>query len=165
MQMRPRGDREPAQDARRPGRAGRSRPGGPDRGGQVWRHVPGAGPAHPWPARPRCRRPQDVERAREALRRVGWSDERFAAASFADALSSGGTLITDDVEQLVAAPGLEVVIKATGNPAAGVRHCLVAIDQGRHIVMVTVEADALAGPLLASWAERAGLIYSLVWGD
>ncbi len=107
----------------------------------------------------------DVERARETLRRVGWSDERFAAASFADALSSGGTLITDDAEQLVAAPGLEVVIEATGNPAAGVRHCLVAIDQGRHIVMVTVEADALAGPLLASRAERAGLIYSLAWGD
>ncbi len=107
----------------------------------------------------------DVKRARETLRRVGWSDERFAAASFADALSSGGTLITDDAEQLVAAPGLEVVIEATGNPAAGVRHCLVAIDQGRHIVMATVEADALAGPLLASWAERAGLIYSLVWGD
>ncbi len=107
----------------------------------------------------------DVERARETLRRVGWSDERFAAASFADALSSRGTLITDDAEQLVAAPGLEVVIEATGNPAAGVRHCLVAIDQGRHIVMVTVEADALAGPLLASRAERAGLIYSLAWGD
>jgi hypothetical protein len=35
----------------------------------------------------------------------------------------------------------------------------------RHIVMVNVEADVLAGPLLAKKAKEAGLIYSLAYGD
>src|SRR3546814_18416950 len=31
--------------------------------------------------------------------------------------------------------------------------------------MVNVEADVVAGPLLAAEAEAAGLVYSLAWGD
>ena len=40
-----------------------------------------------------------------------------------------------------------------------------AIEHGKHIVMVNVEADALAGPLLARKAKAAGVVYSLAWGD
>ena len=61
--------------------------------------------------------------------------------------------------------GLEVVVEATGNPVAGIRHARAAIDAGRHIVMVNVEADVLAGPALAREAARAGVVYSLAYGD
>ena len=52
-----------------------------------------------------------------------------------------------------------------GIPEAGMRHALLAIRHGKHIVMVNVEADAVAGPLLARRATAAGLVYSLAWGD
>ena len=48
------------------------------------------------------------------------------------------------------------MIDATGIPAAGIRHVLACCEHGKHIVMVNVEADALAGPLLARRAARGG---------
>ena len=107
----------------------------------------------------------NVENAATSCRRTGWPEEKFAAPDFASALKSGATHITDDVDAMIAADGLEVVIDATGDPAAGIRHCGLAIREGRHIVMVNVEADVLAGPLLAAQAEAAGVVYSLAWGD
>src|SRR5690606_3405704 len=94
------------------------------------------------------------ERAREACRTVGWDDARIAA-----------TLFTDDGLGAVAQTRAEVVIEVTGNPAAGIRHARAAIAARRHIVMVNVEADVLAGPLLARQAEEAGVVYSLAYGD
>ncbi len=105
------------------------------------------------------------ERARGALLRAGWPEARFAAASLAEALATGATYVGDDASALIAADGLDLVVEATGVPAAGVAHCLLAIDYGRHIVMVNVEADALAGPILARRAAEAGLVYSLAYGD
>ena len=94
------------------------------------------------------------ERARDACARVGWEPERIAATRFTD---SGAELIAD--------PSVEVVIEATGNPAAGLAHGLCALEQGRHMVMVNVEADVLAGPLLAERFRRAGLVWSMAYGD
>ena len=107
----------------------------------------------------------DPERARRALAETGWPDERYAAASATEALSRGTTWITDDAGGLIDADGLEVVIEATGVPEAGVRHALRCFDQGRHVVMVNVEADVLVGPLLARRAAQAGVVYSLAYGD
>ena len=105
------------------------------------------------------------ERARENLARTGWPAERVAANSFASALESGTTHITEDAAALIAADGLEVVIDATGHPPSGIRHARLCREHGRHLVMVNVEADALAGPLLAREAGQAGLVYSLAYGD
>ena len=105
------------------------------------------------------------ERAHEACRRVGWPDEAFDASDFEAARRTVGCHITDDALTLIAADGLDVVIEATGSPAAGLRHALAAIARGRHVVMVTVEADALAGPLIARRAAQAGVVYSLAYGD
>ncbi|TCT05563.1 NAD(P)H-dependent oxidoreductase [Aquabacter spiritensis] len=103
-------------------------------------------------------------RARAALRQTGWAADDLAT-SFADAVASRKVAITDDAEALIAADGLDVVIDATGSPAAGIRHACAAIAAGRHVVMVTVEADVLAGPLLARRAADAGVVYSAAYGD
>src|SRR5690606_5077303 len=71
----------------------------------------------------------------------------------------------DDAHALIAAEGIEVVVDATGSPLAGIRHALACCEHGKHVVMVTVEADALAGPLLAAKARAAGIVYSLAYGD
>ena len=104
-----------------------------------------------------------LERAREACRRAGWPDEAFAAADFDAARASGAAHLTEDARALVAA--VDVVVEATGDPAAGIAHALAAFDHGKHVVMVTVEGDALAGPLLARRAAGAGVAYSLAYGD
>src|SRR5262249_47170131 len=74
-------------------------------------------------------------RAREACRTVGWDEDRIAATEFAE-----------DAAAVIAREGVEVVVEATGNPAAGIHHAQLAIAAGTHIVMVNVEADVLAGP-------------------
>ncbi|MFQ6330961.1 NAD(P)H-dependent oxidoreductase [Nocardia sp. CWNU-33] len=107
----------------------------------------------------------DVERARTALHRCGWPAERYAARSFDEALRSGGTHLTDDAEALIAVPGLEVIVEVTGNPIAGSYHAEKAIDAGRHVVMVNVEADCMVGPVLAEKARRNGVVYSMAYGD
>jgi predicted homoserine dehydrogenase-like protein len=104
-------------------------------------------------------------RAREALAHTGWDADAVATRSFEDALASGRTCVTEDSEALICASGLDVVIDATGSPAAGIRHALLAAKQGRHIIMVNVEADVLAGPYLVREFDRAGLVYSMAYGD
>jgi len=104
-------------------------------------------------------------RAQESLRRVGWKDEQFAARSFGEAFKGGATHITDDTMSLIRNRHIEVIIDATGSPSAGISHVLACCEYKKHIVMVNVEADALAGPLLARHAAEAGIVYSLAYGD
>jgi predicted homoserine dehydrogenase-like protein len=107
----------------------------------------------------------DIGRARARLRAAGWDDAASAAPSLGDAVRQRCTHITADAEALLAFPDIEVIVEATGVPAAGIRHASGAIAHGKHVVMVTVEADALAGPLIAAKAKAEGVVYSLAWGD
>ncbi|MGV1945575.1 MULTISPECIES: NAD(P)H-dependent oxidoreductase [unclassified Agrobacterium] len=107
----------------------------------------------------------NVGKARESFDRVGWPKERYDATSCADALKSGKTYVTDDVNELFACGEIECVIEATGHPLAGARHALGAIDHNKHVVMVNVEADVMVGPILAEKARAKGLIYSMAYGD
>ena len=104
-------------------------------------------------------------RAIASLERVGWAPERHGATSFADAAASERTFITDDAERMIASDYVDVIIDATGSPAAGIRHALLCCKHRKHIIMVNVEADVLAGPLLARRATEAGIIYSMASGD
>jgi predicted homoserine dehydrogenase-like protein len=90
--------------------------------------------------------------ARANLKRVGWDEARIPP-------------IAEDWEKLVSNPQVDIVIEATGNPIAAVDHALAAFRNGKHVVMVTVEADAFCGPLLAQKAKEAGVVYSLAYGD
>jgi predicted homoserine dehydrogenase-like protein len=96
----------------------------------------------------------DLERARNACQRVGWDARRIARTRF---VASGAELCTD--------PEVDVVVEATGSPMAGIAHACAAIAASKHIVMVNVEADVLAGPVLAEEARTKGVVYSLAYGD
>src|SRR5437588_7278634 len=97
---------------------------------------------------------RDIDRAKAACRTVGWDAGRIARTRFSE--RGRDTCLDQD---------LEVVVEATGDPAAGIAHALAAIEARKPIVMVNVEADALAGPWLAAKARAAGVIYSLAYGD
>lgn len=105
------------------------------------------------------------ERARAALVNVGWNAASLNATSFKDARATASTHITNDAFAMIADPALDVIIDATGSPAHGIAHVLACCAAKKHIVMVNVEADALAGPLLARRAREAGIVYSLAYGD
>src|SRR2546428_2940942 len=105
------------------------------------------------------------DNARENLKGVGWKAEAYSAASLHQALKSGQTHLSDDWQALIAHPGIDIVIESTGNPLAAVEHALAAFSNRKHVVMVTVEADAFCGPLLAKKAREAGVVYSLAYGD
>ena len=96
----------------------------------------------------------DPERAKAACRAVGWDASRIARTHF---VSVGREACTDE--------RVEVVIEATGSPAAGITHALTAFEARKHIIMVNVEADTLAGAYLAGKARAAGVIYSMAYGD
>jgi predicted homoserine dehydrogenase-like protein len=103
--------------------------------------------------------------ARANLGRAGWKPEQYGAASLDAALAQATTHLSDDWEALVRHPQVEIIVECTGNPIAAVEHCLAAFRHGKHVVNVTVEADALCGPLLARRAADAGVVYSLAYGD
>ncbi len=103
--------------------------------------------------------------ARRNLERVGWAPQRAQAASLDAAVRDGNTHVGDDWLALVRHPAVDIVVECTGHPIAAVDHCLEAFAQGKHVVNVTVEADAFCGPLLALKAAEAGVIYSLAYGD
>ena len=94
------------------------------------------------------------DQAKETCRKVGWSDTLI-----------GETQFTDDASKMIESGGVDVVVEATGNPIAGIRHARQAIENGVHIVMVNVEADVLAGARLAQMAQQAGTVYSMAYGD
>ncbi|MGO3884919.1 MAG: NAD(P)H-dependent oxidoreductase [Mycetocola sp.] len=105
----------------------------------------------------------NLERAKGAFALVGWPDDQLTD-SVDDALLNRTTAIVTDASALFRSD-IDVVVEATGNPIIGIKHALAAIAEKQHIIMVTVEADALAGPALAKRAEEAGVVYSLAYGD
>ena len=103
--------------------------------------------------------------ARRNLARVGWPAERLQARSLDEAAQQGSTHIGEDWQALVSHPAVDVVVECTGSPPHAVEHILAAFAQGKHVVNVTVEADAFLGPMLARRARDAGVVYSLAFGD
>ena len=97
--------------------------------------------------------------AQTNLARVGWEAQRTQAGSLDEALKTGATHVGDDWRALVRHPAIDVIVECTGHPIAAVDHCLEAFAHGKHVVNVTVEADAFCGPLLARKAHAAGVVH------
>jgi len=96
----------------------------------------------------------NVKRAHSQLETACWPKEQYQATSMDDALKHGSTFITDNADLLVDHPAVEVIIEATGDPRNGIKYALKSIAHHKHIIMVNVEADVVAGPLLARKARK-----------
>jgi predicted homoserine dehydrogenase-like protein len=105
------------------------------------------------------------QRARQSLLAIGWTEGHLEATSIEAACQQGTTYISDDAASCIASGPIEIIIDATGDPLAGIFHASLSVEHGKHVIMVNVEADALAGPWLAKQAHQAGLVYSLAYGD
>lgn len=106
----------------------------------------------------------DIERAHTALALAMWPPAKAVARSLAEAFATGGTWVADDTMAMLEQPGLDVVIEATNSPQAA-SNALAAMANDTHVIMASIEADALVGPYLARQARLQGVIYSLAYGD
>lgn len=110
----------------------------------------------------------DPQKGRDACLAAGWPDSALAGAgspgTVNDAVAAGKVAITNDADNLLQAD-LDVVLECTGLCEPGAYHAWTALDNGKHVVMVNVEADALLGPVLQRKAARQGLVYSMAYGD
>lgn len=111
------------------------------------------------------RRPQT---ARDALTIAFGDDSRAVAAestpAVTGAIEAGKVAITTN-ELLVANPLIDIVIDATGKPGVAADYDLMAMEHGKHLVMMNVEADVTIGPYLKQQADRLGVVYSVGAGD
>ncbi|KIY00063.1 uncharacterized protein Z520_03748 [Fonsecaea multimorphosa CBS 102226] len=112
----------------------------------------------------------DLNTARiyDAFKRTNYPESRTdmtGTMSLTEGIKSGKTIVTTDSAALISHREIDVILEITGSPAAGVRHALLCCEHKKHIVMINVEADVLAGPLLVRKAKEAGIIYSMAYGD
>jgi predicted homoserine dehydrogenase-like protein len=110
----------------------------------------------------------DIEKARKRCIGAGWPEESLFVAASSNAINEGyrknKIALTDDSTRLIEAD-VDIIMEVTGIPEAGTRHAWNALQAGKHVVMVTVEADALVGKALKQLADKNGLVYSLGYGD
>jgi predicted homoserine dehydrogenase-like protein len=106
--------------------------------------------------------------ARAAIR-IAYGDEAKAAEAGNDtqltqAIETGKIAVTSN-ELLVKNPLVDVVVDATGKPGVAADFDLLAMEHGKHVVMMNVEADVTIGPYLKKQADRLGVVYSVGAGD
>ncbi len=111
----------------------------------------------------------NIDSAKKALHIAGRSHESFTVAesktAFGAALKAGKTAITNDAQIVCSNEQIDVIIDATGRPAVGAEIGLVAMEHGKHLVMMNVEADVTIGAYLQHEAKRLGVVYTLGAGD
>ena len=111
---------------------------------------------------------RNTQKCVDAYRSIGIAEDRIVVCkSYADgikAFNDGYSLVFDDTILAMRMP-FHVAIEGTGKPEAAATHVLAAIENGKHVVMVTKESDSVVGSLFARKAKEKGVVYSLVEGD
>ena len=108
-----------------------------------------------------------IETAITAVEAAGVEDVEVvhSPARLDEVAGRGGTAVTDDPEVLAGSESLECLLEATGHVEYGARVTTLAIDHGKHVVLMNAELDGTVGPLLKKKADQAGVLYSGADGD
>lgn len=110
--------------------------------------------------------PGAAHRAVEIARGVdGYSADANTPDTLNSMIERGKTAIADNADAILESDMIDVVIDATGIPAVGAEIGLRAMERGKHLVMMNVEADVTIGAYLRREADRLGVVYSLGAGD
>ena len=96
----------------------------------------------------------NIDKAKKACREVGWNEDRI-----------NNVIFTEDFEKAINNDEVDVVVEATGHPSSGIKHARKCFKYGKHVIMVNVEADVLAGPSLSEEANSAEVVFSMAYGD
>lgn len=96
----------------------------------------------------------NIDKAKKACREVGWSEDQI-----------NNVIFTEDFKKAINNDEVDVVVEATGHPSSGIKHARTCFKYGKHVIMVNVEADVLAGPSLSAEANSAEVVFSMAYGD
>ena len=96
----------------------------------------------------------NIDKAKKACREVGWGEDQI-----------NNVIFTEDFEKAINDDVVDVVVEATGHPSSGIKHARTCFKYGKHVIMVNVEADVLAGPSLSAEANSAEVVFSMAYGD
>ncbi len=96
----------------------------------------------------------NIDKAKKACREVGWGEDQI-----------NNVIFTEDFEKAINDDEVDVVVEATGHPSSGIKHARTCFKYGKHVIMVNVEADVLAGPSLSAEANSADVVFSMAYGD
>ena len=96
----------------------------------------------------------NIDKAKKACHEVGWSEDQI-----------NNIIFTEDFEKAINDDEVDVVVEATGHPSSGIKHARTCFKYGKHVIMVNVEADVLAGPSLSAEANSAEVVFSMAYGD
>ena len=96
----------------------------------------------------------NIDKSKKACREVGWSEDQI-----------NNIIFTEDFEKAINNDEVDVVVEATGHPSSGIKHARTCFKYGKHVIMVNVEADVLAGPSLSAEANSAEVVFSMAYGD
>ena len=83
----------------------------------------------------------------------------------AEATAGNAFAVTEDAEALARSPGLDAIVEVTGSIDYAARAVLAAIESGKHVVQMNAELDGTVGPILKSYADRAGVVFTFSDGD
>jgi predicted homoserine dehydrogenase-like protein len=110
---------------------------------------------------------RNVDRASKAYEEAGATEIEFvdSGAKLDAAVERGVYAVTDDPRALCEAASLEAVIEVTGAVEFGARTALAAIEHGKHVILMNAELDGTVGPILKTYADRAGVVWTNADGD
>src|SRR5260370_34229814 len=108
-----------------------------------------------------------VEGARKAYAESGEDDVTHVRPvdELDDCIIQGRRAITDDPRLICDAKGVDTVLEVTGAVEFAARVVMRAIARGKHVVMMNAELDGTVGPILKTYADRAGVVITNTEGD
>jgi predicted homoserine dehydrogenase-like protein len=107
-----------------------------------------------------------LDKARDAYEQVGAeADAVDSEAQLSAAIAGERYAITDDPRLLARQPEIEAIVEVTGAVEDAVQPVLTAIEHGKHVVLMNAELDGTIGPILKTYADRAGVVYTNADGD
>ncbi len=110
-----------------------------------------------------------VDAAKSAFAKAGIDQTKIVyvdtLADAQNAIDQGNRVYTDRCELIAEIPAVDIVCESTGTPEASAVYALKAIENGKHVAMITKDCDVAIGPILKSLAKEAGVVYTPVDGD
>jgi predicted homoserine dehydrogenase-like protein len=108
-----------------------------------------------------------LEGARRACREAGAPQVREVGtlAQLEQAIDAGVPAVTQDALLPCRAAGIDAIVEVTGTIEHAAQVTLEAIAHGKHVVLMNAELDGTLGPILKTYADRAGVVLTAADGD
>ncbi|MFC1915732.1 NAD(P)-dependent oxidoreductase [Chloroflexota bacterium] len=111
----------------------------------------------------------NIETAIGSLKEAGINENEIAVCDSTEeaekALKDGKKICSTNSEIAWGVKPIQVVVEATGVPAAYAHIVLNAIWNKKHVITLNVEGDVCIGHLLKMFADNAGVVYTGIYGD